>query len=78
MMNNTLSVLDLLGIEEQDLWTCIKERLSISPLNLVLKAKEKIKMRDESLLSVHYHVLFLSPAPQWEPGKQDRRHLRSL
>ena len=68
MMDNTPSVLDLLGIEEQDLWTCIKERLSISPLNLVLKAKEKIKMRDESLLSAqagfYYHLLFLSPAPQ--------------
>lgn len=50
-MANTLSVLDLLGIDEHDLQVCIKHRLSISSLNIVLKAKEKIlqkEMRDES------------------------------
>lgn len=55
MTNNTASVLDLLGIEEQDLQMSIKERLSISALNVVLKAKEKTlqkKMRDEFLLSM--------------------------
>jgi len=42
MMDNIPSVLDLLGIEEHELQVCINQRLSISPLNLVLKAKEKI------------------------------------
>lgn len=68
MMDSTPPVLDLFGIEDQVLRMCIKVRLSISPLNLVLKAKEKIlqekilqkKMRDESLLSTqvgfHHHL----------------------
>lgn len=68
MMDSTPSVLDLFGIEDQVLRMCIKVRLSISPLNLVLKAKEKIlqekilqkKMRHESLLSTqagfHHHL----------------------
>lgn len=54
MTNKTPLVWDLLGIEE-DLQISIKERLSISILNVVLKAKEKIlqkKMRDETLLSM--------------------------
>lgn len=71
MTNKTPLVLDLLGIEEQDLQISIKERLSISILNVVLKAKEKIlqkKMRDETLLSMwvgfHHHLLFLGPGSQ--------------
>jgi len=71
MMDNTPSALDFLGIEEQDLRACIKRRLSISSLNLVLKAKEKIlkkKTKGESRLSMragfHRHLLLLSPDAQ--------------
>ena len=83
MMDNTPSALDFLGIEEQDLRACIKRRLSISSLNLVLKAKEKIlkkKTKGESRLSMragfHRHLLLLSPDAQWGPG--NLRHSHSL
>lgn len=77
MMDNTLSVLDLLGIEEHDLCVCIKQRLSISPLNLVLKAEEKIlqkEMRDESQLPMwavlHHHHFFSVLVPsEGQKGK---------
>lgn len=64
--DNTASVLDLLGIEEQDLQMSIKQRLGISALNVVLNAKEKVLqkgMREESLLSMwvgfHHYLLVL-------------------
>lgn len=66
MIDNAPTALNLLGTEQQDVWTCIKERLSVSPLNGVPKAEEKIlqkKMSEDSLLCTqagfHHHLLFV-------------------
>lgn len=76
-MANTLPVLDLFGIDKHDLQVHIKQRLSISSLNLILKAEKKIpqkEMRDESQLPMwavfhHHHLSSVLVPSEGQEGK---------